>query len=56
MSDRLAVSSAFSIFLMASYVLLGGDASQVDLRAEKMHSPACSVSDAMPRVNLPVTR
>jgi hypothetical protein len=29
MSDRLAISSAFSVFMMACYVLLGGDAVQV---------------------------
>ena len=32
MSDRLAISSAFSVFMMACYVLLGGDAAQVRLQ------------------------
>ena len=31
MSDSLAISSAFSVFMMAAYVLLGGDAAQVGL-------------------------
>ncbi len=37
MSDRLAISSAFSILMMASYVLLGGDAAQV--RLERLDAP-----------------
>lgn len=56
MSDRLAVSSAFSIFLMASYVVLGGDARQFALGIEKLHAPAYAISDFAPRVSLPFTR
>jgi len=55
MSDRLAVSSALSIFLMASYVVLGGDARQVALRIEKLHAPAYAISEFTPRVRLPFT-
>ena len=33
MSDKLAISSALSVLLMASYVLFGGDAWQVSSRA-----------------------
>jgi hypothetical protein len=33
MSDKLAISSALSVLMMASYVLFGGHARHVDLRA-----------------------
>ena len=51
MSDRLAISSAFSILLMASYVLFGGDAVQVRLETQTMQVPHVSVPALLPQVS-----
>ena len=51
MSDRLAISSAFSIFMMASYVLLGGDATQVRLDQPSGLMPQVS-APSLPQVSL----
>lgn len=51
MSERLAISSAFSILMMASYVLLGGDAVQV--RGEQFdHVPQLSAPSVLPQVSV----
>ncbi len=44
MSDKLAISSAFSVFLMASYVLFGGDAYQIVPGPQR---------DLLPRIEAP---
>jgi len=56
MSDKLAISSALSVFLMASYVLFGGDARQIKLSPQhglltQIESPAIlpQVSVLLPR-------
>jgi hypothetical protein len=51
MSDRLAISSAFSILLMASYVLLGGDATQVQLDEQTVRLPQMSTPAILPQVS-----
>lgn len=49
MSDKLAISSAFSVFLMASYVLLGGNARQVELDPRGGMLPAISAPAVLPQ-------
>ena len=56
MSDRLAISSAFSILLMASYVLLGGDAVQVRLAEQFDHAPQVSAPSILPQVSVLLQR
>ena len=51
MSDRLAISSAFSVLMMASYVLLGGDAAQVRLEAQADLVPQLSAPTILPQVS-----
>ena len=56
MSDRLAISSAFSILLMASYVLLGDDAAQVQLDEQFDHVPQISAPSVLPQVSVLLPR
>ena len=56
MSDKLAVSSAFSIFLMASYVLFGGDAHQVDFRRSADLLPAIEAPAILPQASVLLAR
>ena len=56
MSDRLAISSTFSILMMASYVLLGGDAAQVGLETQAMHVPQMSAPAILPQVSVLLPR
>ena len=56
MSDRLAISSAFSIFMMASYVLLGGDAVQLRLDRSAVSLPQLSAPASLPLVSALLTR
>ena len=56
MSDRLAISSAFSILMMASYVLLGGDAAQVQLDERFDHVPQMSAPTVLPQVSVMLSR
>ena len=56
MSDRLAISSAFSILLMASYVLLGGDAAKVQLDEQFDHVPQVSALSVLPQVSVLLPR
>jgi hypothetical protein len=49
MSERLAISSAFSVLMMASYVLFGGDSAQVRLEAQANVVPQISVPAMLPR-------
>ena len=51
MSDRLAISSAFSIFLMASYVLFGGDTAQIQLDEQFGRAPQMSAPSVLPQVS-----
>jgi hypothetical protein len=39
MSDRLAISAAFSVLMMSIYVLFGSDAARVPLAAERLDAP-----------------
>lgn len=50
MSDRLAISSAFSILMMAVYVLLGSDAVQVRLETQAALMPQLSAPAILPEV------
>lgn len=50
MSDRLAISAAFSVLLMASYVLFGGDAVQLRLDSPAAQGSQVASSLALPQV------
>lgn len=52
MSDKLAISSAFSVFMMASYVLLGGDARQVDLGLQRSLLPNIEAPALLPQAKV----
>ncbi len=54
MSDRLAISSAFSVLMMASYALLGPDAARVELGAPDGAHVAAAVIEAVPLVTAAV--
>ncbi len=56
MSDRLAISSAFSIFMMACYVLLGGDAAQAQLDRTTGLMPQLSAPASLPQVSVLLPR
>jgi len=56
MSDRLAISSAFSILLMASYVLFGGDTARVRLDEPFDHVPQMSAPSVLPQVSVLLSR
>jgi hypothetical protein len=49
MSDRLAISAAFSVLMMSIYVLFGSDAARMPLSAERLESP---VSLSLPAVSV----
>ncbi len=51
MSDRLAISSAFSIFMMASYVLLGGDAAVPQIDQPSAAMPQLTAPASLPQVS-----
>lgn len=42
MSDKLAISTAFSVFAMTAYVLFGGDASRAEFGPASFDAPALS--------------
>ncbi len=48
MSDRLAVSAAFSVLMMASYVLLSTDAARVPLGPDSFDTPLRVSAPALP--------
>lgn len=56
MSDRLAISTAFSVLMMASYVLFGSDAAQVQLDEQLDHVPQMSAPSVLPQVSALLTR
>ncbi|MEO6716716.1 MAG: hypothetical protein ABIM50_05645 [Novosphingobium sp.] len=56
MSDRLTISSAFSILMMTSYVLLGGDAIEAKLDEQFDHGPQVSVPSVLPQVSVLLAR
>ncbi len=61
MSDKLAISSAFSVFLMASYVLFGGDSRQIELLPQhslltRSESPALLSQVLLPQVSVLLPR
>jgi hypothetical protein len=49
MSDRLAISAAFSVLMMSIYVLFGSHAARAPLSAENLASP---VSISLPEVSV----
>ena len=51
MSDRLALSSAFSVLTMACYALFGGDAAQVQLGAPSGLVPYISAPAVLPQAS-----
>jgi hypothetical protein len=51
MSDRLALSSAFSVLMMACYVLFGGDAVQVQLATPHALVSHVSAPTGLPQVS-----
>ena len=46
MSDRLAVSAAFSVLMMAAFVLFGPGAAQVEFTPESLRAQYALVSSA----------
>lgn len=56
MSDRLAISSAFSILMMAGYVLMGGHAMQVRLETQALLVPHISAPTILPQVSALLSR
>lgn len=56
MSDRLAISSALSVLMMASYVLFGGDAAQVRLKSQAGLLPQVSAPALLPQVSVLLSR
>ena len=48
MSDKLAITSALSVLMMASYVLLGGQARQVDIAAIAQPLPQIAAPSLLP--------
>jgi hypothetical protein len=51
MSDRLAISTAFSVLMMATYVLFGSDAAQVRPEAQADLMPQISAPALLPQVS-----
>lgn len=51
MSNRLAISSAFSVFMMACYVLLGGNPMHDSLGAPTATVPQVSAPAILPQVS-----
>jgi hypothetical protein len=51
MSDRLALSSAFSVLMMACYALFGGNAAQLSLSAPNAIIPQVSAPAGLPQVS-----
>jgi len=56
MSDRLAISSAFSVLMMACYVLFGGDAAQVSPDRQAALVPQISAPALSPQVSAILSR
>lgn len=56
MSDKLAISSAFSVFMMASYVLLGGDARVTGLDSQRGLLPRIEASAMLPQASMLLLR
>ena len=54
MSDKLAISSAFSVLMMASYALLGPEAARVELGAPNGAQVAVAVVKALPQASAAV--
>lgn len=40
MSDKLAISATFSVFMMTAYVLFGGEAAHVPIGPGSLEAPA----------------
>ena len=56
MSDKLAISSAFSVLMMASYVLFGGDAAQVRMESQAVRLPQLSAPAILPQATILLAR
>jgi hypothetical protein len=58
MSDQLAVSAAFSVLIMAIYVLFGTDAAQAPLAHDSLMAPVHAAMPDMPETSrlLPLVR
>jgi len=48
MSDRLAISAAFSVLMMAGYVLFGSDAMRVPVGPDSAATPISVSAPALP--------
>lgn len=58
MSDRLAISAAFSVLMMAAYVLFSADAAQVPIGPQSVGAPISVSAPALPSADrlLPAIR
>lgn len=48
MSDRLAISAAFSVLMMAGYVLFGADAARMPIGPGSLSAPVSVSAPALP--------
>lgn len=44
MSDRLAISAAFSVLMMSAFVLFGTDSTRADFGPDALQAPAVSAA------------
>ena len=63
MSDRLAISTAFSVLMMAGYVLFGADAITAPIGPGRLETPVSvaapvlpSIDSALDNLGIPVIR
>lgn len=52
MSDKLAISAAFSIFMMTAYVLFGGEASRAPIGPGSLEAPVAISMPALPSIQV----
>lgn len=52
MSDKLAISAAFSVFMMTAYVLFGGEAAQAPFGPASLEAPATLSAPALPSLDV----
>lgn len=52
MSDKLAISTAFSVFAMAAYVLFGGDAAHAPIGPASLETPVALSAPALPSLDV----
>lgn len=52
MSDKLAISAAFSVFMMTAYVLFGGEAVRAPIGPESLEAPVALSAPALPSIEV----